>query len=173
MDEIKTGISEETKLILTPTSAEIQGPSLNIFDLIQLTFSAMFNFMMQTLEACPEEAKEITKEQIYDYVNISATNVLEQFAPEYELRPDLEMQAIIQKEEEILKAKVDAMSPEEKAAAQKMVDAYRANLKENLPEIRKKREEAEAAMKEASIEPPIKGDNNTAEDDARALSTKE
>lgn len=49
----------------------------------------------------PEKAEEV-KRELYDLVNIGASNILKKFAPEFELRPDLTAEAIMKAENEIL-----------------------------------------------------------------------
>ncbi len=51
-----------------------------------------------------EEVKEHVKGELYDMINVGAANILDMFAPEYELNPDLTAQAMLAAENQFLDA---------------------------------------------------------------------
>lgn len=69
----------------------------------ELFQTALFG-MRETLKAAPQ-----AKAQIFDMVNYKASALLEHFAPEYELRPDLTTEAIMKAENEILEDEMSKM----------------------------------------------------------------
>lgn len=64
--------------------------------------NVVLHMMQQFLEAVPEVHQEQTKEIIYNSMNEHFSSILESFAPEYELRPDLTVEAIMRAEDEIM-----------------------------------------------------------------------
>lgn len=80
------------------------------------TVTVLSNYMLHIMkkfnEAVPEEHQERTKQLIYDTMNEHFTVILEKFAPEYELRPDLTVDAIAKAEHEIL-SKMSDETPKE------------------------------------------------------------
>lgn len=76
--------------------AEALGASMNLC-------SAVLNSTMRQAEKTgikPEELQEL-KGNLYDNVNIMASSLLHDFAPEIDMRPDLTVDAIKAKEDEI------------------------------------------------------------------------
>ena len=128
------------KLVITPSSATIEGGSLTIYDIIRLTFSTMLNFADQTVAAFeaenpigPTPDGILTQEQkdsyltqlkteICDYINTAALNVVTVFHPEYEDNNDLIDEAILEVADERLAEQLAAMSDEDKAAAAKFIE---------------------------------------------------
>lgn len=81
-------------------SVDCKGWSLE--DFVQAISTATLAAMNDTVAKVPEEHRDGVKELIYDNVNASFSSVLTNFAPEYEIRPDLTVQAILEKEDEII-----------------------------------------------------------------------
>jgi len=88
-------------LMLSKTHFEVHG-NLSLEDLLNITFTAQFRFMVQTLERVPEANRADAKGYFYDMFNKSAARVLEMFAPELEIHPDLTAEAILAAENRIL-----------------------------------------------------------------------
>jgi len=68
------------------------------------------------------------KEQLYDMYNIAVSSVLEHYAPEFELRPDITADAIAKEEEKIVKEKYSHLSPSEKQQAHRNIQKFKKDL---------------------------------------------
>lgn len=68
------------------------------------------------------------KQELYDMYNLAVSSVLEQYAPEFELRPDITADAIAKAEKEIVKEKYSHLSPEEKRQANANINKLRKQL---------------------------------------------
>jgi len=68
------------------------------------------------------------KTQIYDMYNLAVSSVLEHYAPEFELRPDITADAIANEEERIVKEKYKHLSPKEKQEASKNITRFKKEL---------------------------------------------
>jgi len=73
-----------------------------IFDTIEVFLKVTLAAMNQVVSNASEEARPKVKEDLYELFNIAASNTLAIFAPEIEMRPDLTVQAILEKENEII-----------------------------------------------------------------------
>ena len=71
-------------------------------DLLSVTMSLNLGFMRQLVLNTPQANQEEAKGMLYDAFNKAASEILEQFAPEYELRPGLTAQAIMEMENQIV-----------------------------------------------------------------------
>lgn len=71
-------------------------------DLLSVTMSLNLGFMRQLVSNAQADAQEEVKGMLYDAFNKAASEILEQFAPEYELRPGLTAQAIMELENQIV-----------------------------------------------------------------------
>lgn len=103
------GLKQDGKTATFQTSKNMTFP-----EAMQLTFSTVLNVANATYKqgfkhilntVPPEEQAQRAlelKQEIYDAINVAASNVLELFAPELELRPDLTSEAILKAENEIL-----------------------------------------------------------------------
>lgn len=65
-------------------------------------FSAQLALMNDMLSKVPKEDREEAKGDLYDKYNFAASNILDMFAPELELRPNLTTKAILEAENKIL-----------------------------------------------------------------------
>ena len=104
--------NEETPEVITPEQYVIcaeeaisYSDDLKCIDALKLLLGGVL-FTIQHAHATisdvhPEKAEEV-KRELYDLVNIGASNILKKFAPEFELRPDLTAEAIMKAENEIL-----------------------------------------------------------------------
>lgn len=87
------------------------------------------------------------KQEIYDLYNLQASSVLEHYAPEFELRPDITADAIAKAEEDIVKEKYSHLSPQEKQDANKRIQNFKKDLL---------KQKARRAMSSAKTEEEIK-----------------
>jgi len=70
-------------------------------EMIEVLFRVALFGMNETIKQVPD-----AKAQVYDMVNYKATALLENFAPEYEMRSDLSVEAVVKAENELIE---DAM----------------------------------------------------------------
>ena len=69
---------------------------------LQVLNSALLGMMNTTLATLLTHLQPEAKGDLYDMFNLAASRTLEQFAPEYELRPNLTAQAILEAENKII-----------------------------------------------------------------------
>ena len=82
----------------TEDKVSVQISSQTTFpEALVLIQTALLTIMKQADQGIPE-----IKEDVYDKVNTSTSRLLEIYAPEFELRPDLTAQAILEAENKIL-----------------------------------------------------------------------
>lgn len=96
MNEIKIKLNAKNQM-----SLKAKNP-LTFEDLLQITQTAILGHANAILKNVPEEALESVKGSLYDKMNLAFSRTLEFFAPEFELRPDLTAQAILEKENELI-----------------------------------------------------------------------
>ena len=68
------------------------------------------------------------KVQLYDMYDIAVSSVLENYAPEFELRPDVTADAIAKVEEDIVKEKYSHLSPKEKQEANQNIQKVKKSI---------------------------------------------
>ena len=83
-------------------SMHTSGP-ITFEDLISLTSTVTLGYMNKLKDAAPEDKKEECVDTLYDAYNFAVSHVLEAFAPEKELRPNLTSQAILEAENAIIR----------------------------------------------------------------------
>ena len=83
-------------------SMHTSGP-ITFEDLISLTNTVTLGYMNKIKDAAPEDKKEECVNTLYDTYNFAVSHVLEAFAPEKELRPNLTSQAILEAENAIIR----------------------------------------------------------------------
>jgi len=84
------------------------------------------------------------KTQLYDQYNLAVSSVLEHYAPEFELRPDITADAIAKTESEIVKEKYSHLSPQEKQKANRNIQKFKKQLlQEQFKKIGKDNEVSE------------------------------
>lgn len=98
MDNFKVTIEVEGD----KTKMSFSDPAPTFEDLLSGIFSNVLGVMNAAVERAPDEHKEEAKGQLYDCFNMAASRTLELFAPEYELRPGLTAQAILEAENRII-----------------------------------------------------------------------
>ena len=104
MEEVNEVITPE-QYVICAEEAISYSDDLKCIDALKLLLGGIL-FTIQHAHATisdvhPEKAEEV-KRELYDLVNIGASNILKKFAPEFELRPDLTAEAIMKAENEIL-----------------------------------------------------------------------
>jgi len=85
---------------------------LTLPEILQILGTASLQAMNTTYQASEQHAEpERLKLQahIYDMYNYLASNILTSFAPEFDKNPDLTTQAILEKENEIIERKYNAI----------------------------------------------------------------
>jgi hypothetical protein len=91
---------------------EHQG-ELHFEDAINTLTTAMLFYMNQFTKNVKEEHQEHVRQTVYDFANDRFTQVLEMYAPEFELRPHLTTEAIMKAENEILLSQMPQSADEE------------------------------------------------------------
>lgn len=94
--EIVTQYNEKNE-VRVKTSREA-----NFEEILQVSFSGTLALMYDLLAKVPEEDRTAAKGELYDMLNIAASNALSVFAPEIEMRPNLTVDAIMKAEDEII-----------------------------------------------------------------------
>lgn len=106
----------------------------------------------------PEKPKEeelkkfiAIKQELYEMYNLAVSSVLEHYAPEFELRPDVTADAIANEEERIVKEKYKHLTKEEKMEANKNIQKFKKDLlKKKMSSKAKTAKEIEDAAKKVS-----------------------
>lgn len=83
-------------------SMHTSGP-ISFEDLISLTSTVTLGYMRQIRDNAPADKREDAVNTLYDAYNVAVSHVLEAFAPEKELRPNLTSQAILEAENAIIR----------------------------------------------------------------------
>ena len=108
VEEALNKVLDSYVLIGTPTQAPDQpqmfARQLTPVDIIIHCLSACLRTMENVVQNAPEKDKQGFTEELYDFFNVQASNVLKVFAPDLELRPDLTAEAILNAENAILDA---------------------------------------------------------------------
>lgn len=86
----------------TSVSMHASGP-INFEDLVSLTSTVTLGYMRKIRDNAPADQREAAVNTLYDAYNFAVSHVLEQFAPEKELRPNLTSQAILEAENAIIR----------------------------------------------------------------------
>lgn len=75
---------------------------MDIRDIMAVLSTATLGFMKTLVGTVPDNLKQSVTESLYDMYNASASHILEVFAPDIEMRPNLTAEAILQAENKIL-----------------------------------------------------------------------
>ena len=81
---------------------QITKGSWTINEMFQVMFTVILGFMNQFLAMAHPDDQAKIRSLLYDNLNLAASRTLEAFAPEYELRPNLTAQAILEAENAII-----------------------------------------------------------------------
>jgi hypothetical protein len=76
--------------------------NVQIADLMDMLMTVALGSMNDMRESAPEGKDEEVRDYLYDNFNLAASTVLQEFAPDRELRPDLTEEAILEKQDEIM-----------------------------------------------------------------------
>lgn len=91
------------------------------------------------------------KSQMYDMYNLAVSSVLEHYAPEFELRPDITADAIAKEEERIVKEKYKHLTSKEKQEANQNIQKFKKDLlKQKMSSKAKTAEEIKDAANKVS-----------------------
>lgn len=93
---IKIHLKDDGKLDL-----DLKYP-LTFDDLLSVFMSITLGSMNKMVADAPEEAQADVKGALYDLFNVAASKLLQNFAPEMELHPNLTTQAILEAENRIV-----------------------------------------------------------------------
>lgn len=84
---------------------------VQVLDVLQITCLTQLMMMGYTVNTASPEQQQAVKEDLYDRYNQAVSRVLESFAPDLELRPNLTAEAILRAENKIISEKA-AKCPE-------------------------------------------------------------
>ena len=100
------------KLIISQKENELRLQTeqpLGFEDILNLTLSAVLSVATTITNNAPDANKQQVKEYLFDQINMAASSLLAQFAPEIDLRKDIQAEAILTLEEQILTERAQAM----------------------------------------------------------------
>lgn len=101
----------------------IATPNITFNDAMQLIQSMTTHFLSAVIKQHPE-----AKEDIYDAYNFMASSVLNNLIPDFELRKDMDEEAIMAREKEMIEEQYAKRTPEQKDKALKDIDKFRERL---------------------------------------------
>ena len=104
--EAQRPIAKDNKLIIRIKDGRVTYNCENPIpfdDLVSVTLTVLLAAMNNIVDGVEDEnLKLAAKGTLYDMVNVAASHTLEMFAPEFELRPNLTSQAILEAENKII-----------------------------------------------------------------------
>ncbi len=101
----------------------IASPNITFNDAMQIIQSVTTHFLTAVIKQHPE-----SKEDIYDAYNFMASSVLNNLIPEYQLRRDLDEEAILETEKKMIEEQYAKMTPEQKEKALKDIETLKETL---------------------------------------------
>lgn len=101
----------------------IASPDISFNEAMQIIQSITTHFLTAIIKQNPK-----LKEDVYDAYNFMASSVLNNLIPDYELRRDMDEEAIMQTESKMIEEQFSKMTPEQRAQTLKDIDAVRARL---------------------------------------------
>ena len=93
------------KLIISQKENELRLQTeqpLGFEDIINLSLSAVLSVATTIANNAPDDKRQQVKEYLFDQINLAASALLSQFAPEIDLRKDIQAEAILTLEEQLL-----------------------------------------------------------------------
>lgn len=81
----------------------------HLSELVLVLLNGILFSARKAVEKQPEEVREDFKKSLYDLLNLRFSGLLEEFAPEYELRPGLTEKALMKLENEVLEDEMSKM----------------------------------------------------------------
>lgn len=100
------------KLIISQKENELRLQTeqpLGFEDILNLTLSAILSMANEITNNAPADKRQQVKEYLFDQINLSVSALLAQFAPEIDLRKDIQAEAILALEEQLLTERAQAM----------------------------------------------------------------
>ena len=100
------------KLIITEKDSTIRLATespLKFDEVLNLSMSAILSMANTITNQAPQEHQQQVKEYLFDQINMAASTLLAQFAPEIDLRQDIQAEAIMQLEDELLTKRAKEM----------------------------------------------------------------
>ena len=100
------------KLIISQKENELRLQTeqpLGFEDIINLSRSAILSMANEITNNAPDDKRQQVKEYLFDQINLSVSALLAQFAPEIDLRKDIQAEAILALEEQLLTERATAM----------------------------------------------------------------
>jgi hypothetical protein len=105
-------------------------PTLTLPDFLQVISTGVLQAMISIVAAAPEDQRTQVKEELYDMYNAAASNTLNYFAPEIEMRPHLTAQAILEAEDNIINRQYKkTANRKQRRAMEKKEASYLKSLK--------------------------------------------
>lgn len=95
------------KITLKDNELHVNTQNVTLQEFTNMLMSAQLNAMTQTLNNAPTDQQPQVKEFLFDDFNQAASALLAQFAPDIDLRPDLQEEAILQAEDELLNRRLN------------------------------------------------------------------
>ena len=101
----------------------IASPNITFNDAMQIIQSVTTHFLTAVIKQNPN-----IKEDVYDAYNFMASSVLNNLIPDYQLRRDMDEEAIMAMEKKTIEDEFSKMTPEQKEKALKDIDEMKARL---------------------------------------------
>ena len=101
----------------------IASPNITFNDAMQIIQSVTTHFLTAVIKQNPK-----IKEDVYDAYNFMASSVLNNLIPDYQLRRDMDEEAIMAMEKKMIEDEFSKMTPEQKEKALKDIDEMKARL---------------------------------------------
>ena len=102
MKSINIAITDEGRLDLRCSE------EMHVQEVLEITLNAQLAALKQVVDKTPEEHKEEVKKDLFDMYNLGASNILDAFAPEIEVHPELDVHEMLAKENEIIDTAYEA-----------------------------------------------------------------
>jgi hypothetical protein len=101
----------------------IASPNITFNDAMQIIQSVTTHFLTAVIKQNPD-----LKEDVYDAYNFMASSVLNNLIPDYQLRKDMDEEAIMAMEKQMIEEEFAKMTPEQKEKALKDIEDIKARL---------------------------------------------
>lgn len=104
----------------------IASPNITFNDAMQIIQSVTTHFLTAVIKQNPK-----IKEDVYDAYNFMASSVLNNLIPDYQLRKDMDEEAILETEKKMIEEQFAKMTPEQKVKALEDIESMKARLLED------------------------------------------
>lgn len=103
-------MDNELKIIMENATLRMETKTpMDILSFLEMTCSAQLAALRNFTDSVPLEHRHTLRDDIYDKYNAAVSRVLEQFAPEIEVNPDLTAQAMLDAENKFINKKYKEM----------------------------------------------------------------